>query len=229
MSIMVNGTLSVQRISGTHGEFSVGKLECQLGVLNIKDPQLDQYETGKYPGRFGIEKIYPHGYMARTGCFIVEVRAVLNEYIIHSDEPDVLDTEVALKETDPLDAPQERKAEPSPPVVPPPNENPVVRPQTPKPVSTPPPRQKVSPLNTPLPGELKQNPSTAQEHGVDADPMIALFGELWPLGNVVKLDPTSIRSDAENHRKRCNYLVLQGYKFKASSQSFERVVEDTLL
>lgn len=192
MSVMLPGTLSVQRVSGVNGEFSVGKLECELGVLNIKDPQLDQYETGKYQGRFGIERIYPHGYMTRTGCFIVEVRAILNEHIIHSDNPDNLDAEVALTEVDPL-------LESTPAVV-----STAIR-------SDPAQSTTNQPVNPPQADETR---SHSQE------PLAELFGELWPLADVVMLDPTTIRSDAENHRKRTQYLKSQGYKFKATSQSW---------
>lgn len=199
MSIMLSGTLSVQRIAGSHGEFSVGKLDCALGILNIKGPELDQYETGKYKGRFGVERIYPHGYMTRTGCFIVEVRAILNEYIIHSDDPDELDDAVALTEQDPLES--------TPTVLPPVSPEPPAKPEAQPPVEK--------------PQDLKPKASKAEpEPQKTVDPLAELFGELWPLGSSVTLDPTTIRSDAENHRKRTQYLKSQGYVFKASSQSW---------
>lgn len=207
MSTIVSGALSVQRIHGANGEFCVGKLECELGTLNIKDPHLDQYEDGKYEGRFGIEKIFPNGYMTRTGAFIVEIRAIIHEYIIFSDEPEILDSDdVALKDEDPLESTtqvvvpepkkaKEKKPEPKP---------------TPKPEAVEKPTQDVS-----------GGDSTAAE----------LFGELWPLGDKVQLDPTTIRSDALNHRKRIQYLGDHGYTFRASSQSWEKTEkpQETLL
>ena len=52
------------------------------------------------------------------------------------------------------------------------------------------------------------------------DLLAELFGELWPLDAEVKLDPTTVRTDPENHRKRCNHLKQSGYAFKAKSQSW---------
>lgn len=191
MSIMVHGTLSVQRIPSVNGEFSVGKLDCELGMLNIKDPHLDQFETGAYTGRFGIVKVYSHGYAARTGCFIVETRAVLDEYLIHSDEPGNLDDDIALRETDPLDSDRATTAEREP-----------------------------APSQHSHPAPQTVAPDTPEPMTEPGDPIAELFGELWPLGYVVKLDPTSIRTDGEGHRKRCQYLKSQGYAFKASTQAW---------
>lgn len=205
MTIMVNGTLSVQRINGIRGEFSVGKLKCDIGVLNIKDPQLDQYETGTYQGRFGIARVYSHGYAASTGCFIVETRAILDEYIIHSDEPGTLESEVALTEIDPLESPSAPTA-PAASV---------------EPVSTVPADQHAKPRIDATAISVKPESSAAPVSSAQKDDLLAeLFGELWPLTNVVSLDPTTIRSDAENHRKRVQHLKSQGYLFKASSQSW---------
>lgn len=81
--VFVTGKLLVQKIQGQNGEFSVGKLESQIGPLTVKDPSLDQYPEGAYTGRFSISRIYSHGYSSRSGAFIVEVRAVIDEYLIH--------------------------------------------------------------------------------------------------------------------------------------------------
>ncbi len=207
MSIMVNGTLLVQRINGVRGEFSVGKLKCDIGVLNIKDPNLDQYETGTYQGRFGIAKVYAHGYAASTGCFIVETRAILDEYIIHSDEPGTLETDVALKDVDPLET--KASLEPDAPDLP----------ATVNAGTT-----SVAPPDNTAPAD-RNNPHpdlSVQAEAESTDPLAALFGELWPLGAEVKLDPTTVRTDPENHRKRCSYLKESGYEFKAKSQSWMR-------
>lgn len=199
MAIMVNGNLSVQRIKGQHGEFSVGKLDCEIGVLNIKDPHLDQYETGTYAGRFGITRVYSHGYSARTGFFVVEIRALIDEYIILDDKPGVLDKDIALTESDPLDT------LPSSSV-----------PEKPKATQTPiPQRQSLKPAATAAPLDRK---AAVPSHVEDA----ALFGELWPLAQEVKLDPTSMRSEPEKHRQRCKYLKDKGYLFKAASQTWNK-------
>lgn len=200
MSVWVNGNLSVQRIQSVNGEFSVGKLDCEIGVLNIKDPYLDQFETGVYAGRFSLAKIFAHGFTARTGCFIVEVRALIDEYIIHSDEPESVDVNIALAEVDPL-------------VSDPPTALPAKSVETRKPIATPIPAAAI-PTASDLFGQ-----STAV---VPADPMAELFGELWPLGTTVKLDPTTIRSDPVGHRARVRYLSEHGYAFRASSQSYHK-------
>lgn len=200
MSVWVNGNLSVQRIQSVNGEFSVGKLDCDIGVLNVKDPYLDQFETGVYAGRFALSKVFSHGYAARTGCFIVETRALIDEYIIHSDEPESVDVNIALAEVDPL-------------VSDPPASLPAKSVETRKPIATPIPVAAI-PTASDLFGL-----STAV---VPADPMVELFGELWPLGTTVKLDPTTIRSDPVGHRARVRYLSEHGYAFRASSQSYHR-------
>lgn len=193
MSIIVTGTLSVQRIPGVYGEFSVGKLDCEIGVLNIKDPKLDQFETGTYQGKFGLTRVWSHGYAARTGCFIVETRAQVDEYVIFDDSPGQLNEKIALQETDPLET-----AAP-----------------------------KTKPLKT---SEAKRRPAIQPAMSLEVAPkplssgndLAALFSELWPLGEEVRLDPISMRSDPESHRKRCQYLKEQGYRFKAASQSWQR-------
>lgn len=208
MPITISGTLAVQRISGVHGEFSVAKLECDIGVLHVKDPQLDQYETGKYKGDFVIQRIYPHGYMAGTGCFIVKVMAIVNEFIIHNDEPDTLDTDVALKDQDPLESVIAAAPTQSPTDN---RENTNVGP---------------SPLPESVAGALKLGSAVTTSATSDtspADPVAVLFGELWPLGDIVKLDPTSIRSDTLNHRQRLEYLRKHGYEFRANIQSWVKV------
>ncbi|MCR6651270.1 MAG: DUF3275 family protein [Cellvibrionaceae bacterium] len=205
MPVWVSGNLSVQRIHGVNGEFSVGKLDCEIGVLNIKDPYLDQFETGVYAGRFALSKVFSHGYAARTGCFIVETRALIDECIIYSDEPDSVDVNIALEEVDPLVS--------DPPPAP-------AAPQLPRA----PAKQKQSavpaPSGTGIPTAsdlFGQSAAVAQ-----ADPMEELFGELWPLGGIVKLDPTTIRSDPVGHRARVRYLTDHGYVFRASTQSYHR-------
>lgn len=212
MTIMLEGTLAVQRISGVNGEFSVGKLETEVGVLNLKDPHLDQYEPGKYAGRFLVDRIFPHGYMSKTNCFIVEIRAFVREYIIHTDEPAELDTEVGLTEEDPLET-AVTVPEVSVPAIP--QLADAVPLETPVQTST------LSQQPKPVPSaNLKPEKAVQDQQGQPDDTLAELFGELWPLADTVTLDPTTVRSDAVNHRKRTQYLKSQGYLFKATSQSW---------
>lgn len=200
MSIWVNGNLSVQRIQSVNGEFSVGKLDCEIGVLNVKDPYLDQFEMGVYAGRFALTKVFSHGYAARTGCFIVETRALIDEYIIHSDEPDSVDVDFALAEVDPLES------DPAPERL----------------------QGSAKLASVMVPSRSSQGIPTAADlfgqstTGAPVDPMAELFGELWPLGTTVKLDPTTIRSDPVGHRARVRFLSDHGYAFRASSQSYHK-------
>lgn len=186
--VFVTGKLLVQKIQGSNGEFSVGKLESQIGPLTVKDPSLDQYPEGTYTGRFAISRIYSHGYSSRSGAFIVEVRAVIDEYLIHNDEPSELEESIGLVEADPLETPAldggNKKAK---------------KPSKPSP------------------------PTQQQENVVPVPPEAILFGELWPLGSVVKLDPTSMRSEPDKHRERCAYLNRNGYSFKANLQAFVKL------
>lgn len=219
MSIMLEGTLAVQRISGVNGEFSVGKLETEVGVLNLKDPHLDQYETGKYQGRFLIDRIFPHGYMSRTNCFIVEIRAIVKEYIIHADEPEELDTDVGLTEMDPLEAVP--SAIPSPAVSHSASPAEASRDTVATKGDQSKPAKSVTPPSVkPAPAQTSSGKPTQAPQGTPEEALAELFGELWPLAEIVTLDPTTIRSDAENHRKRTQYLKSQGYIFKATSQTW---------
>lgn len=210
--MLINGTLLVQRINGTHGSFSVGKIECEFGILNIKDPHLDQFDSGKYPGRFNIERIFPIGYMTRTGAFIVEIRAKVTDYLIDADEPGMLDRSIALTETDPLESHSVQAVAIS-------SEKPapVLQKAIPEKAATP--KAPVADIGMKAPCTV---PVIVPPKPPATDPVAELFGELWPLENRVRLDPTTVRSDAENHRKRCLYLKQQGYKFRASSQTWER-------
>ncbi|CBL45363.1 Hypothetical protein HDN1F_35390 [gamma proteobacterium HdN1] len=214
--MLINGTLLVQRINGTHGSFSVGKIECEFGILNIKDPHLDQFDSGKYPGRFNVERIFPIGYMTRTGAFIVEIRAKVTDYLFSADEPGMLDSSIALTEIDPLESHSAQAVA----ILPPAPEKPaapILQKAVPEKAATP----KAPVVDTEMKAPCTV-PVIAPPKPPATDPVAELFGELWPLENRVRLDPTTVRSDGENHRKRCMYLKQQGYKFRASSQTWER-------
>jgi hypothetical protein len=48
--LQVNGTLTVKKIHGAKGAFSVGDLVTEVGTFKIKDALLDQFEEGRYQG-----------------------------------------------------------------------------------------------------------------------------------------------------------------------------------
>ena len=56
--IKVSGTLAVRTINGCNGPFNLGKLETEIGVFAVKDPELDQFDEGRFEGEFGIERMY---------------------------------------------------------------------------------------------------------------------------------------------------------------------------
>ena len=55
---ILDGTLAVEVIKGSRGDFCVGTLKTSIGEFKIKDAALEQFERGSYQGRFTIEKIY---------------------------------------------------------------------------------------------------------------------------------------------------------------------------
>lgn len=86
--IQVPGVLHIRVVTGRHGDFRVGRLATDLGEFAVKDAELDQYDEGRYEGRFGISQISPSYYSA-GGRLVVEVRARLNSIALVSEsEPD---------------------------------------------------------------------------------------------------------------------------------------------
>ena len=61
----VNGTLTVKKITGAKGAFSVGDLVTEEGTFKVKDALLDQFEEGRYQGEFAISSIYLSSYIWR--------------------------------------------------------------------------------------------------------------------------------------------------------------------
>lgn len=57
----------------------------------------------------------------------------------------------------------------------------------------------------------------------DADPEVQLFGELWPLGPKVKLDPTV---DRARFRRQKEQLKKLGYQFQPLGQYWEKPAEE---
>ena len=127
--IQLPGTLSIKHVHGSHGIFAVGDLVTDVGEFKIKDPLLDQFEEGKYQGRFLISKISPSSYFF-GGKAVIEVRAWLADIFL--DQADEGPAEPTPVEPDPVDepvavglavqAPAESSSAPSEPVALPPIE-----------------------------------------------------------------------------------------------------------
>lgn len=102
----VNGTLTVKKITGAKGAFSVGDLVTEEGTFKVKDALLDQFEEGRYQGEFAISSIYLSSYIWR-GKSMTDIRAnlvdihldevgdVTPESAPQQDEPDPIEEEVA--------------------------------------------------------------------------------------------------------------------------------------
>ena len=104
--LQVNGTLTVKKIHGAKGAFSVGDLVTEVGTFKIKDALLDQFEEGRYQGTFAVSSIYLSSYIWR-GKSMTDIRAnlvdvqldevgdVAPESVPPQDEPDPIEEEAA--------------------------------------------------------------------------------------------------------------------------------------
>ena len=110
--LQVNGTLTVKKIHGAKGAFSVGDLVTEVGTIKIKDALLDQFEEGRYQGAFAISSIYLSSYIWR-GKSMTDIRAnlvdvqldevgdVAPESAPPQDEPDPIEEEAARSHATP--------------------------------------------------------------------------------------------------------------------------------
>lgn len=195
--VKFRGQIKVKRINGRKGVFSVGTLVTSIGEFAVKNSGLDQYEEGLYEGVFVVAHIEPASYVTGNGRIIVEIRALVTEMAITRAESKVIDA--VPVEIDPLDEAQivapPPKAPPAPVVVPKAADKERMQPQQPT---------------------AEQTPVATQPK--EADPDVELFGELWPLANVVKLDPT----DRARLRAQADRLKQIGFRFNAGQQQWER-------
>ena len=56
-AIRVRGSLVVERKSGRRGNFNVGELTTAIGIFDVKDTVIEQFEPGSYTGDFLIRSI----------------------------------------------------------------------------------------------------------------------------------------------------------------------------
>lgn len=192
--ITIPGQLAIRTITGRNGDFNVGRLVTSIGEFVVKDAQLDQYKEGKYDGQFVVTEIKPSGYH-HGGRFVMEVRAHLGDMTL--DELDSLTQE----ETDALDDRERDPIEEDVPTTPP----------VPTKANANKPRPNDSDDMTPF-GMGK--PSLPASKPSDDE---ILFGSLWPLGPVVKIDPTVSRQLIRDQSKRLGEL---GYVLDFRSQQW---------
>ena len=203
--ITIPGQLAIKTIHGRNGDFNVGRLATSIGEFVVKNAELDQYREGKYDGDFVIVEIRPSTYNA-NGRMVIEIRAHLGGMTLSNI--DALSRDEARRlspqEVDPIDE-EAQTAAPTATTAP-------------KAAGRKKARSPRDPLvdTTPFGSE----PATASaEASADADDGgdATLFGALWPLGDVVKLDATVDRRVLRQQRDRLGDL---GYEFAPLSQDW---------
>jgi Protein of unknown function (DUF3275) len=209
-SITVSGQLAIKSAHGRYGQYNVGRLTTPLGEFIVKDAQLDLYEQGKYDGDFVIDRI--HLWVSNFGSrMLTEIRAIVSKMTLCSSDSLTQDEAQRLTphEIDPVEE-QAATSPCSPTQAPPPT------------VLTAPTTSKVSKLNplkdpTPFgqPPATKPEDTAPQEDPTDADRQ--LFGLLYPLADVIKLDATIDRRLLRQQRDRLKQL---GYMPDPLTQSF---------
>ena len=199
--ITIPGQLAIKTIHGRNGDFNVGRLATSIGEFVIKNAELDQYDEGKYEGDFVITEIRPSTYNA-SGRMVIEIRAHLGGMTLSSIDRLTRDeaSRLSPQEVDPID---EEAAAPAPAVA---------RPKS-KPAKKI--RAASDPLEDTTPFGAPDPTTKADTEAEDA----ALFGTLWPLGDVVKLDATVDRRTLREQRDRLGAL---GYEFEPLSQQWHR-------
>ena len=192
--IKLSGTLAIRSISGSRGQFNVGRLHTEIGEFAVKDSLIEEYEEGRYKGEFGINNIYPYTYLV-GGRAVVEIRARLGS--------------IALENIAALDT--EDRAQPAEP-------DPIE--EAPAPVEKP--TEPVVATQPPLEHPEAEAAEAAGEESAEAlfeQTMRNLFGESWPLSEKVKLDPTV---DRGRFRQQRDALKELGYKFQPVGQAWVR-------
>jgi hypothetical protein len=196
--ITLPGQLAIKTIHGRNGDFNVGRLATSIGEFVIKNAELDQYREGKYEGDFVITEIRPSTYYT-SGRMVIEIRARLGGMTLSAIDPLTSDeaSRLSPQEVDPIDEEA----------------------QAPLPTTSAPVEAKASDSSDPLVdttpfGAVPAKPgSTSATEDDDA----TLFGALWPLGDVVKLDATVDRRMLRQQRDRLGAL---GYEFAPLSQDW---------
>lgn len=182
--IKQTGKLAIQTKNGRFGKFNVGYLITDIGEFVVKNAELDQYPEGKYDGEFCISKIKLGSY-ATNGRVIFEMRATLDSMtLLGVDKLTKEDAKrLAHQEPDPLD--EEVGAD---------------APAEPQHSSTDKPQFGAKTRKS---AKSKSSPEAVNDE--------ELFGILWPLGDIVKLDATVGRLIL---RKQIDRLTQLGYEIE---------------
>ncbi|ANX03904.1 DUF3275 family protein [Immundisolibacter cernigliae] len=201
--ITLPGQLAIRTIHGRNGDFNVGRLATSIGEFVIKNAELDQYREGKYEGDFVITEIRPSTYNT-SGRMVIEIRAHLGGMTLSNIDPLSRDeaNRLSPQEVDPID---EEAQTPAPAVA-----------STPVEAKAP---ASSDPLvdTAPFGADVPPTPAATQ---TAQDEDATLFGALWPLGDIVKLDATVDRRVLRQQRDRLGVL---GYEFAPLSQDWHLV------
>lgn len=193
MSIIVNGSITIARKSGKRGDFNVGDLSTEIGEFEVKDALIEEFDPGKYTGRFVIDWIQPDSFTYRGRVF-VKNRAKLAEILIDEGERGE-----PQQQTPPEPDPIESEAAAPPP-------------QTTQPAEA------ASSGATQASADA-QSPAT--KTAAADDPDLALFGaELhaqFAQREPLQLDPTVDRQQFRAQRDR---LKAIGYRFDPKTQGW---------
>lgn len=197
--ITLPGQLAIKTIHGRNGDFNVGRLSTSIGEFVIKNAELDQYDEGKYDGDFVITEIRPSTYNT-SGRMVIEIRAHLGGMTLSNIDRLSKDEAQRLspQEVDPIDEEA----------------------QAPAAADRPPARTKARSTRDPLVDTTPfgSEPAAASPSDASAeDDDAALFGMLWPLSEIVKLDATVDRRVLRQQRDR---LDAMGYRFEPLTQDW---------
>lgn len=193
---ILDGTLAVEVIKGSRGDFCVGTLLTSIGEFKVKDAALEQFDRGSYTGRFTIEKIYIESTRWRGGWFTnLMAKIAIDGYQINDEDESPAPAPSAQAEPDPIDDAAAQSSQANAPVEPP------ERSSEPESVST---------LPAAIPDKMAQDPDEK------------LFGiELYPLfkqrAPSIALDNTI---DREQFRMQRDRLKENGYRFDPRNQQW---------
>lgn len=191
----LSGVLTIRAINGSRGMFNVGRLMTPIGDFAVKSPAIEEYEPGKYEGEFGVSRIYPSHYFAH-GRLVVEVRADVASIALASIADLPKEDQVPIEEQDPA---SEKLTSPAPAAI-----------------------QVDSQLQA-VDAEVAADARAPSGEVASASPAAKsfeeLFGDLWPLQDRVKLDPTV---DRMRFRAQRDVLKDMGYRFQPLGQVWEK-------
>lgn len=212
--ITLSGQLSIRSISGRNGDFNVGRLVTSIGEFVVKDADLDQYDEGKYEGDFVISQISPT-YYSTNGRLVVEIRALLGGMTLSGIDllkPDDV-SQIATQEIDPADEVEVTSVQQKPSKAKKASQFGFEEPKVTKATKPAKETKAIEPDAT----QSKKSTESAKDASALSDQ--ELFGIIWPLGDVVKLDSTVERL---TFRQQCARLGALGYSFNFATQDWHK-------